>query len=183
MGRRWRTHLGEEPCCPGGASSKHHHTRESLPHNWLECLADTDSGLLTLELDFILNHERLALVVDLFGEFGRDGMVSSCVLDNQALITLHTLEDMRLLDSPFSNICPFLILVGALGVLLGVRWFPSRLPVVCKLLNEVGLDFSWLAKHVSISIDRKRGGTVGVAQGTYCESWELWSFGHRGCDG
>lgn len=98
-------------------------------------------SVLTLELDLILNNEGLALVVNLLGEFGRDGVVSGCVLNNQTLITLHTLEDGRLLNSPFSNICPFLVFVGILGVLLGVRWLPSLFPVVCELLDEVTLDF------------------------------------------
>jgi hypothetical protein len=67
-------------------------------------------------------------------------MVSSCILNYQALITFHSLEDMWLLDSPLSNVCPFLVLIGAFGVLLSVRWLPAAFPVLAKLLNEVTLD-------------------------------------------
>jgi hypothetical protein len=68
---------------------------------------------LTLKLHLVLDNESLALVLNLLREFGRDSMVSSCVLDHQTLVSLHTLEDVRLLYSPLSNICPLLILVGA----------------------------------------------------------------------
>jgi hypothetical protein len=67
-------------------------------------------------------------------------MMSSGVLDDKALITLHALEGMRLLHSPFSNICPLLILVGALSILLSMGWLPSGLPIVCELLEEVRFD-------------------------------------------
>jgi hypothetical protein len=93
-----------------------------------------------LKLNLILSDEGLALVVNLLGEFGRDGMVSSCVLDDQALVTLHALEDTGLLYRPFSNICPLLFLGRALRILLGMGWFPPFLPVVCELLDEIGLD-------------------------------------------
>ena len=44
------------------------------------------------------------------------------VLDNEALVTLDTLEDGRLLDSPFPNVRPFL---GSLGVFLfRMGWGP-----------------------------------------------------------
>jgi hypothetical protein len=99
-----------------------------------------------LKLNLILSDEGLALVVNLLGEFGRDGMVSSCVLDDQALVTLHALEDMGLLYRPFSNICPLLFLSRALRVLLGMGWLPPFLPVVCELLDEIGLDGCGLRK-------------------------------------
>jgi hypothetical protein len=101
---------------------------------------------LTLKLDFILDNKGLALILNLLWEFGRDSMMSSCVLDNQALVAFHAFEDMRFFDSPLSNICPFLVLVRALGILLGVRWLPSCLPVVCELLDEVGLQLCGLQK-------------------------------------
>jgi hypothetical protein len=47
---------------------------------------------------------------------------------------------MRLLYSPLSNVGPFLVLVGALGVLLGVGWLPAVIPAICELLDEVTLD-------------------------------------------
>ena len=88
-----------------------------------------------------MNNESLALVFNLLWELGRDGVVGSGVLDDKALVTLHTLEDMRLLYSPFSNISPLLILLSrALGILLSMGWLPSGLPIVCELLNEIGLD-------------------------------------------
>jgi len=40
---------------------------------------------------------------------------------------------MGFLYGPFSNICPFLLLVSALGILLGVRWLPSLFPVIGEL--------------------------------------------------
>ncbi len=93
-----------------------------------------------MKLDLILDNEGLALVLNLLWELGRDGVVSGCILNNETFITFHSLEDSWLLDSPFSNVCPFLILVRALCVLLGVRWLPSSLPVVCELLDEVAFD-------------------------------------------
>lgn len=97
---------------------------------------------LTLKLDLVLNNEGLVLVVNLRGELGRDGMVSSRVLENETLITLHSLVDLGLFDGPFSNICPLLI-IGR-GILLGVGRLPSLLPVVGELLEEVGLESSGL---------------------------------------
>jgi hypothetical protein len=68
-------------------------------------------------------------------------MMSGSVLDHKTFVTLHALEDMRLLYSPFSNICPFLILLSrALGILLSMRWLPSGLPIICELFKEVGFD-------------------------------------------
>ena len=71
-------------------------------------------------------------------------MMSSCVLDHKALVAMHALIDMGFFYSPFSNICPLLILVGALSIFLGMGWLPSGLPIVCKLLKEVGFDGSRL---------------------------------------
>ena len=97
-------------------------------------------SILTLKFDLILDNEGLSLVVDLLGEFGRNSMMSCGVLDNKPLVTFHALEDMGFFYSPFSNVCPFLILVRALGVLLGVRWLPSCLPTICELLDEIGFN-------------------------------------------
>lgn len=104
-----------------------------------------------MKLNFILYNEGLALVVDLFGEFGRDGMVSGSVLDDQALITFHALEDMRLLDGPLSNVCPFLFFVGALRVLLGMGCLPTGVPVIGELLEEIGLYLGGLSTWQSAS--------------------------------
>lgn len=97
-----------------------------------------------MKLHFVLDDEGFSLVVDLLGELGRNCMMGCSILDNKTLIAFHALEDMGFFDSPFTNISPLLILVGAFGVLLGVGGLPSCLPVVCKLLEEVGLDGSWL---------------------------------------
>lgn len=95
-----------------------------------------------LRLDLILDNQGLALVVNLLGELGRDGVVSSRVLDNQTLVTLHSLEDGGLLNSPFANKRPVLI---GLGVdLLRVRGLPPGLPVVGELLQEGSLERSGL---------------------------------------
>lgn len=67
-------------------------------------------------------------------------MVSGRVLDNKTLVALHSLELERLLDSPFADVGPFLVLVGTRGSLLRVGGLPSLLPVVRKLLKEVGLE-------------------------------------------
>lgn len=107
---------------------------------------------LTLELDLVLDNEGLALVVNLLGELGRDGMVSSGVLDNETLIALHSLVDDGLLDGPLADVGPFLtLLVGAGRVLLRVRGLPSLVPVVGELLKEVGLDGGGLRDRVSAS--------------------------------
>ena len=66
------------------------------------------------------------------------------ILDDQALVTLHTLVDGGLLDGPLADVGPFLGFVLALGVLLGARLFPALLPIVGELLEEVGLDLGRL---------------------------------------
>ena len=65
-------------------------------------------------------------------------MVSSRVLKNKTLITLHSLVDLGLFNGPFTNVCPLLLVGG--GVLLGVGRLPSLLPVIGELLEEVGLE-------------------------------------------
>lgn len=64
------------------------------------------------------------------------------VLDNKAFIPFDSLEDMRFLDSPLTNVGPLLIRLGVL--LLGVRWLPSRLPIISKLFEEWSFDRGWL---------------------------------------
>jgi hypothetical protein len=71
-------------------------------------------------------------------------MMCSSVLDDKTLVALNALVDMGLLYSPFSNICPFLVLVRTLCVLLGMGRLPSCLPIVCELLEEVGLELGRL---------------------------------------
>lgn len=39
-----------------------------------------------LKLDLVLHHQSLAFIVDFLGEFRRDGMVSSRVLNNKTLV-------------------------------------------------------------------------------------------------
>ena len=97
-----------------------------------------------------MDDESLALIVDFLWEFGRDGVMSSSVLDNKTLVTFHSLEDVRLFYSPLSNICPFLILLaGTLGVLLSMRRLPSGLPIIGELLEEVGFDDGRLSRAKS----------------------------------
>ena len=72
-------------------------------------------------------------------------MMGSSVLNNETLITLHPLEDGWLLDGPFSDICPLLVLLlSTLGVLLGMGRLPSGLPVTGELLYKVTFDGRWL---------------------------------------
>ena len=97
-----------------------------------------------MKLDLVLDNECLSLVLNLLGELGRDGMMSCGILDNKTFVALHALVYMRLLYSPLSNVCPFLIFVRTLCVLLGVRRLPSCLPIVCELLEEVGLELGRL---------------------------------------
>lgn len=65
-------------------------------------------------------------------------MVGSDVLDDETLVTLHTLEDSGLLDGPFTNIGPVLLGLGVL--LLSVRGSPPGVPVIGELLQERSLD-------------------------------------------
>lgn len=95
-----------------------------------------------LRLDLILDYQGLALVVNLLGELGRDGVVRSRVLHDETLVTLHSLEDGGLLNSPLANEGPVLIGLGV--VLLRVRELPPGLPVVGELLQEGSLESSRL---------------------------------------
>lgn len=98
-----------------------------------------------MRLDLVLNHQGLALVVDLLGELGGDGVVSSGVLHDQTLVTIDTLQDSRLLNGPFTNVSPFIL--GLSVILLRVRRLPPSLPVVGELLKEGSLEGSGLTRH------------------------------------
>jgi hypothetical protein len=106
----------------------------------LEIGTTTHQGVL--RLDFILDHQGLALVVNLLGELGRDGVVGGRVLHHQTLVALNSLEDGGLLNSPLANEGPVLIGLGV--VLLRVRELPPGLPVVGELLQEGSLERSRL---------------------------------------
>jgi hypothetical protein len=99
-----------------------------------------------LELNLVLDNESLALVLNWFWELGRNSMMGRGILNHKTLITLHSLVYIWLLYSPLANICPLLIIIRALGVLLGMRRLPSLLPVICELLNEVCLESGRLQK-------------------------------------
>ena len=68
--------------------------------------------------------------------------MSGWVLYDQTLILLNSLEDMRLLNRPLADICPFF---GSLRVfLLRMRGFPACFPVVCELFEEICFDIGRL---------------------------------------
>lgn len=106
---------------------------------------------LTLELDFVLNDERLALVINGLGELRRNCMMGGGVLDNESLVAFHTLEDGGLLDCPLADVGPLLFLVS-LRLLLGVGWLPSSVPTVGKLFQEIGLDRRRLGEVESLAL-------------------------------
>jgi hypothetical protein len=93
---------------------------------------------LTLKLNLILYNQSLALVVNLGGKFGRDSMVSSGILDDETFVTLHARVDSGLLYGPLSNVRPVFLTLWIL--LLRVRDFPSRLPVISELFEEGGFE-------------------------------------------
>ena len=103
----------------------------------------TDQGVL--RLDLVLHHKGLALVVNLLGELGRDGVVSGRVLDDQTLVALNTLKDGGFLDCPLANVGP--VLVGLGVILLCVRALPPGLPVVGELLKEGSLKSGRLERN------------------------------------
>lgn len=101
------------------------------------------AGRLTLQLYFILDNQGVVGVVDLVGELSGNGVVSSLVLDHKTLLALHSLEDIRLLNSPLANICP--LLIGAGRLFLGMGGLPSLLPAIGELLDEcIGFQSSRL---------------------------------------
>jgi len=104
----------------------------------------TQTGQLTLKLDLILHNKSILLVGDGLRKLGRDGVVSSLVLNDQALVTVDALVDGGLLYRPVTNVGPLLRLFRVLGLLLGlllcVRRLPSSVPVVGELLEEGSFD-------------------------------------------
>jgi hypothetical protein len=103
-----------------------------------------EAGILTLELDLVLDNKRLSIVVDGLGELGRDGMMGSLVLDHETLVTLHALQDRGLFHSPLADVGPFL--VGGLVILLSRRDLPARFPVVGELLEQRCLELGGLVE-------------------------------------
>lgn len=105
---------------------------------------------LTLKLNLVLDDKSLALVVNLLGKLGGDGVVGSGVLDNKTLIAHHTLVDFGLLNSPLADVRPLLLgVLGTLHILLRVGRLPSLLPVVGELLKEGSLEFCGLDKNLT----------------------------------
>jgi hypothetical protein len=100
--------------------------------------------VLTLKLDLVLDDQGLVLRINGLRELGGDGVVGGSVLHNKTLVALHTLVDDGLLNGPFTNVSPFLVIVR---VFLGVRGLPSGLPVVGELLKERGLEGCGLSKN------------------------------------
>jgi len=132
----------------------------------------------TLELDLVLDDQGLALGVDLLGELGRDGVMGSSVLDNKTGITLNSLVDSRLLNSPLADVGPFLI---ALHVLLGVRGLPPLVPAVGELLEERSLELCGLQCNC-VSDRAKRRLTPSSARSSatdgQCGQGDInWKFG------
>jgi hypothetical protein len=105
-------------------------------------------GQRTLELDLVLDDEGVVLVVNGLGELGRDGVVGSLVLDDKTLVSLHALEDGRLLSRPGADVGP--LLVVGLDILLRVRGLPAVLPVICELLQEGGLESGGLERSQQV---------------------------------
>lgn len=91
---------------------------------------------LTLKFDLILDNQWLLLWVDGLFENGRDGVMSSLVLDHKTFIANHAIEDMWLFDSPVADECPFLGILFLVVLLLCVRSLPPCLPIVCELFQE-----------------------------------------------
>ena len=96
----------------------------------------------TLELDFVLNDQVLALVVDLLREFGGDGVVGSWIFHHETFVALDPFQNRGLFHGPFADVCPFL---GRFGIfLLGRGSLPPRLPAVRELLVEGSCDLGRL---------------------------------------
>lgn len=145
----WQTHF------VGGSAfvrAKHDHIGRSvgklLCMQFLVFAQEFHVGASTFEtvlkFDFVLDDEGLALVVDDRREFGRDGVVGSCVLHNKALVTHNSREDSGFFDRPLPHVGPILL---ALGVLLfGMGGGPSRVPVVGELFEEGSFQSGRLAE-------------------------------------
>ena len=89
---------------------------------------------LTLRLDLVLNHQSLALVVNLLGELGGNGVVSRRVLHDKTLVTLNSLENGRFFDGPLTNVGPLFLRLGV--VLFGLGRSPSGFPALGELFEE-----------------------------------------------
>ena len=89
-----------------------------------------------MKLCLVLNYKGVVLVGDCLGEFGRDCVVGSFVLEDKTFVALDTTKNGGLLNRPGSDVSPLLLSV----LLLCVGWLPSRLPVVCELLQERGFE-------------------------------------------
>ena len=68
---------------------------------------------LTLQLNLVLNDQGLASVVNLVRQLGRDGMVGSLRLCDEALVTLDNRDD-GLLDLPLADVAKRLTADGGL---------------------------------------------------------------------
>lgn len=89
---------------------------------------------LTLRLDLILDNQGLAFVINLLGEFRRDGVVGSRVLHDETLVSVDALKDRGFLNGPFTDVGPVLFRLGV--ILLRMGWCPPRFPVIGELLEE-----------------------------------------------
>ena len=109
MEKRWRTPPREASCYPGEVSCRHHHIQDHLQLTVSTATLTTKLGSKpTLKLDFILDYQGFALVVNFLVEFGGDSVVSGLVLHNKALVADNGLENVGLLDSPFAHVRPIL---------------------------------------------------------------------------
>lgn len=106
-------------------------------------------------------------------------MVSSGVLDDKTLVTVHALVLVRLLNSPLANVGPFFSslvrLVLARVILLGSRSLPSLLPALGELLKERGLKSGRLQRRELLAGARQNEVARRLANsiGTYGELGEL----------
>lgn len=108
----------------------------------------------TLKLHFILNNKRVLLVANGLGEFGRNSMMSSLVLDDEALVTLHTLQHGGLFYRPGADVGPFFVsLVLVALLLLRMGRLPPRLPVIRELLEERGFNRGGLVPGDALARD------------------------------
>lgn len=70
-------------------------------------------------------------------------MVSSLVLNNEAFVAFHALQNHRLLDRPGADILP-LLLGRLVRLLFGVRCLPPRVPIICELLEKRSFEIGRL---------------------------------------
>ena len=112
---------------------------------------------LTLRLDLILNHQSLALVVNLLGELGGDSVVSSRVLHDETLVALHSVKNGCFFNSPVTDIGPVFVRPGV--VLFGVGSSPSGFPALGELFEERCLQVGRLISKLA-GVDVVGGGTM-----------------------